>query len=235
MLDMLKSVRDRFSEKTKLIIYISATAVIFVICALTPLAFRGEIITDGIFDTGQRAALFAKYIHSDKTIKTKVDNKPDKTEIKYCKSVFENVYDSCVIDEVAGKTVTEGYDFLTISDGENDLRVCRMWVQDQGDWTNWLDVYMDVDTGFIYYLYISSTCLYNANKYYDSAPTDLSTKSVAELIASGTGFGLKLLNWSGNPEATGTAYTTLDGDVIIWDINCLYYPSSMLDIKICVA
>ena len=66
-------------------------------------------------------------------------------------------------------------------------------------------------------------------------PAEFNTKSVAELICAETGFALKLLNWSGNAEDTGTAYTAMDGEAIIWDISCSYYPSSMLDVKICVA
>ena len=48
MINKLKSVRDRFSEKTKLIIYVSTAVLVFIVCSLVPLAFRGDIITDGI-------------------------------------------------------------------------------------------------------------------------------------------------------------------------------------------
>lgn len=235
MLNKLKALRDRLNEKTKLTVYIVAAVTVFIFCALIPLAFRGEIITDGIFDTGERAVVFSKYIAGDSSVKMKVDDKPDKAEIKYCESVFEDLYDLSVADQAVEKTITEGYQFMTLSDGDNSLRLCRMWVQDQGDWTNWLDVYIDVDTGFVYYLYISSICLYNPDRYYSSFDSSFNTKNVADIIAKETGFNLKVLNWSGQNEDTGTAYTAFNGESLIWSINCSVYPSSMVDIKICVA
>ncbi len=235
MINKLKSVRDRFSEKTKLIIYVSTAVLVFIVCSLVPLAFRGDIITDGIFDTGERASMFAKYIDSDKSVKVRVNDKPDKAELKYCEKLFENIYDFCIVDNAEGKIITQDHQFLSLSDGENTMNVCRMWIQDQGDWTNWLDVYMDVDTGFIYYLYVSSICLLNGEQYYDAFPAELNARQIADFIASETGFELKLLNWSGNAEDTAAAYTAMDGEAIIWEINCSSYPSSMLDVKICVA
>ena len=235
MINKLKSVRDRFSEKTKLIIYVSTAVLVFIVCSLVPLAFRGDIITDGIFDTGERASMFAKYLDSDKSVKVRVNDKPDKAELKYCEKLFENIYDFCIVDNAEGKIITQDHQFLSLSDGENIMNVCRMWIQDQGDWTNWLDVYMDVDTGFIYYLYVSSICLSNGGQYYDAFPAELNARQIADFIASETGFELKLLNWSGNAEDTAAAYTAMDGEAIIWEINCSSYPSSMLDVKICVA
>lgn len=235
MLDKLKVFRDRFSEKTKLTIYIGAAVFVLLISALLPLAFRGEIITDGIFDTGERSVMFSKYISGDKSIRMKIDDKPTKAEVKYCEKVFDDMYERCILDNAVSKNITEGSEFITLSDGENSMRLCRMWMQNQGDWTNWLDIYIDAETGFVYYLYVSSICLDNGGSYYDAVDSGLSSRLIADRIASETGFGLKILNWSGNAEDKATAYTTLNGEAIIWDIYCSYYPSSMLDLKICVA
>ncbi len=233
MLNKMKSFRDRFSEKTKLIIYITTAAVVFVFCALIPLAFRGDVIVDSIFDTGARASMFAQYMEKSSEVRVKVDSKPDKAEIKYCDNIFDELYERCILDQKNGKSVTEGQEFIVLSDKENSMRMCHMWVQDQGDWTNWFDIYMDVDTGFVYYLYVSSICLNNAELYYYDS--DISAKTVADEIAAETGFGLEILNWSGKAEDTATAYTYSRGESLIWNINCSYYPASMLDLKISVA
>jgi len=233
MLKGLRNFRDRFSEKTKLTIYICTAVIVFIFCALIPLAFRGDIIVDSIFDTGARAAMFSQYIEKSSSVRVKVDDKPDKAEVKYCEGLFEDLYERCVPDKKDVKIVTEGQQFMTLSDGDNSMRVCRMWVQDQGDWTNWMDVYMDVETGFVYYLYVSSICLSNPELYHNEA--EVNVKTVADAIAAETGFGLEILNWSGRAEDMATAFTYLDGEALIWNINCSYYPTSMLDIKISVA
>lgn len=235
MLEKLKNLKSTLSDKTKLLFYVAAAIIVLISCSVLPLAFRGEVITDNVFDTGERAVMFAKYISKDNSVRYKTDDKPEKSEIKYCSAVLDKIVEEYRIDNVSGKTITEGSDFLVLSDGENSMRVCRMWVQDQGDWTNWIDVYIDADTGFIYSLYISSICMYNGNDYYSAIEGDFNAKTVADLIAKETGFELKVLNWSGKAEDTATAYTAMNGEAIIWNINCSYYASSMLDVKICVA
>ncbi len=235
MLDGLKRFRDSFSEKSKMLIYVSTAIIVLVISCLLPLAFRDGNITDGVFDTGDRAAMFAKYVNNDKSIRYKADDKPEKAELKYCESIFDELASYCILDSNSRKTVTEGYQFINLSDNENNMRLCRMWLQDKGDWTNWMEVYIDVDTGFVYYLYISSVCLDNADKYYSAIESELNAKSLASLIAKETGYDLKIVNWSGKAEDTATAYTAMDGDALIWNIYCSYYASSMLDVKISVA
>ena len=235
MINKMKAVRDRISEKTKLIIYISAAAFVFVVSCLLPLAFRGEIISDGIFDTGERAVVFSRYMNKDDSVKVKVITKTDKAEEKYCRNIFEELYAEAVLDEKDSKASEEGCEFLELKDGINSMRVCHMWLQNQGDWTNWVDVYIDVDTGFVYYLYVSSICLKNPELYYDAAASDFNARNAAEIVAERSGFALKILSWSGKAEDTATAYTALDGEAIIWNINCSYYPSSLMDLKISVA
>ena len=140
-----------------------------------------------------------------------------------------------MLDEAPRKTVTEGCSFVDISDGEKKMRLCRMWLQDKGDWNNWLDVYIDVDTGFIYYLYISSICVDNAQKYYSAIDGEMNSKTVASMISKETGYELKLVSWSGKNEDTAMAYMASNGEALMWNINCSYYATSMLDIKISVA
>lgn len=235
MAKCIKRLRERLAGRTGLMIHICAVCLVFLFCALVPMAFRGEIIDDSVFDSGARAAMFSRYMEKNSDVRVKVDEKPGTAEIKYCTKVFDGIYDRCVLDVKDGKLITQGQEFMTLSDGENSMRLCRMWVQDQGDWTNWLDVYIDAETGFVFYLYVSSICLSNSMDYSDSLDPGFNCKTVADVIAAETGYGLEMLSWSGRAEDTATAYTYSDGEAIIWSINCSYYPSSMLDLKICVA
>lgn len=233
---MLKRLRDELSEKTKLIIYIGITAVVFITACLLPLAFKGKNLgEDHFFDTGERAAMFVQYQKGSKSISSKTIDSPAKADSKYCDSVMDELIAMCRLDNRAGKILSEGSEYVVISDGENSMRLCRMWIQDEGDWTNWMDVYFDMDTGYVYYLYVSSICLNNGNEYSNAIEGQFNSKSVAELIARTTGFDLKHFSWSGNVEDTAYAVTGLEGDIVCWNINCTYYASTMLDVRISVA
>ncbi len=234
MLNKLKKFRDFFSEKTKMYIYVGTTLLVLIASCLLPLAFGGSL-SENLSQPGEKAAMFVKYINKDKSIRYKVNPKPSNNQIKFCESVFDELAGYCILDNNSRKTVSEGYEFISLSNGEINMELCRMWLQDQGDWTNWMDVYMDVDTGFVYYIYVSSICVYNNQKYVSSIDSELNSKNIASMIAKETGYDLRMVNWSGKAEDTATAFTSMNGDALIWNINCSYYPSSILDIKISVA
>lgn len=235
MLDKLKKFRDSFSERTKMLIYVGAAILVFILSCFLPLAFRSSAAAEPGFGNGARASMFVKYINNDSSIRFKVDDEPDNGELKRCEAIFDELSSYCIIDKVSRKTVTEGCQFINLSDGENQMRICRMWFQDQGDWTNWMDVYMDADTGFVYYLYINSTCVSNGRDYSSAIEEgELSVKTLASSIAKETGYDLKVLNWTGKTEDAASIYTVLNGDALIWNISSIYYPSSYLDIKITV-
>ncbi len=234
MVDRLLKFRDSFSEKSKMFIYILTACLVFLTSCFLPLAFRGDNFISDDFDTGKRAAMFVKYQSGDKTIREKVNNKPNSADIKFCQDIFDEIIGYGILDEAPRKTVTEGYSFVNISTGETSMRLCRMWLQDKGDWNNWIDVYIDVDTGFVYYLYISSICE-NSKNYHSAVEGELNAKSVASTIAKETGYDLKIVNWSGKAEDTAAAYMASNGEALIWNINCSYYDATMLDIKISVA
>jgi len=235
MLNKLKIARDTLSEKTKLLIYVIVTGAIFVTGCFLPLAFRGGGPDDLSFSTGERAAMFVKYNAKDSGIRYKIISDPEKEMQKFCDGKFDEIAGRCILDIASRRNLTEGQDFIHLTDGDKSMTLCRMWLQDQGDWTNWIDLYLDAETGFVYYLYVSSTCVDNFEEYATAIEEELSSKTLASLLAKETGFDLKVVNWSGRPEDTATAYTSLNGSAIVWSINCSYFPSSLLDIKISVS
>ncbi len=233
---MLKRLRDELSEKTKLIVYVSITIAVFITACLLPLAFAGRGEDSGLyFDNGRRAAMFLSYQNGSKDISSKVLDSLSSADEKFCGNRFSQLKSLCRIDGKSGKTITEGKEYIILSDGDNSMRLCRMWLQDEGDWTNWMDVYFDADTGFVYYLYVSSICLSNGDNYLTALEDGFNTKTVAGLIAQHTGAALKHFSWSGNAEDSAYAVTSIGGDTVCWTVNCTYYPATMLDVKISVA
>ncbi len=235
MLNNLKKVRDTVSEKTKLLIYLVVASLVFIIACILPLAFKGDRLISPDFKTGERAAMFVRYNSSDTSVRYKVITEPDSSLEKLCQSRFDEIVSGCMIDSSSRSTLTEGSQYVTLTDGENTMQLCRMWLQDEGDWTNWIDVYMDAETGFIYYIYLSSICVNNIANYTDAIEGELSAKTLASSIAKETGYDLKVVNWSGKTEDSATAYTVKNGDALVWTIYCSYHPAFMLDIKISVS
>ncbi len=235
MLNKLKKARDTLSEKTKLLIYVLVAGAVFLTSCFMPLAFRGDGLADPSFTTGERAAMFVKYNAKDSSIRYKVINDPEKDQLKFCEERFNEIAGSCILDTASRKMLTEGQTFIYLTDGDKSMTLCRMWLQDKGDWTNWIEIYMDAESGFIYYLYVSSTCVSNNDSYASAIEEELNAKILASLLAKESGYDLKVVNWSGKTEDSATAYTSLDGSALVWEIYCSYYPSAILDVKISVA
>lgn len=234
MLNKLKTIRDSISEKTKAYVYIGTALLVLAISCLLPLAFSNSAAVNEV-SRGEKAAIFVKYVNKDKSVRYKVNNKPTNAQLKFCESVFDDIVSMSISDSASRNTLNEGTEYITLSYKDDKLELCRMWLQDQGDWTNWLDVYFDAQTGEILYLYISRVCVYNNNKYINADMIVPDCKSIASSLSEESGYEIKLLNWSGKSEDTATAYTVLDGDALIWSINCIYHSSSIVDIKISVA
>lgn len=234
MLNKLKIFRDSVSEKAKAYIYVGTALLVFAISCLLPLAFANSSDANSAV-RGEKAAIFVKYMSKDKAVRYKVNQKPTYAQTKYCESVFDEISSYCILDSASRKTLSEGVEFISLSHEGDELEICRMWQQDQGDWTNWIDVYFDAYTGDIFYLYVSSVCVYNNQKYHSALEGDLDCRSIASALSKESGYELKVLSWSGKSEDTATAYTALDGEALIWNINCNYHPTSILDIKISVA
>ena len=235
MIKKLTKTSEQMSEKTKMLIYVAAACAVLIFCALFPLAFRGSGPADPDFSAGERSAMFVKYNSKNADIRYKVIKEPEKSMLKFCDDRFDQISSIAIIDSASRKLVTAGEEYLSLTDGKKTMTLCHMWLQDEGDWTNWLDIYMDAETGFIYYIYLSSVCVNNFGAYANAIEEEPDAKSIASLLAKENGYDLKLVNWSGKSEDTAMAYTTRDGSAVVWNIYCSYYPASLLDIKISVS
>lgn len=234
MISKLKQFRDSLSEKTKKYVYIGTALLVFLISCFLPLAFSGGADASSA-NENEKAFIFVKYINNEKYVKSKINTKPGNTKIKFCEEIFNEILANGVIDNASRKTISEGYEFINVSYEGESIELCRMWLQDQGDWTNWVDIYIDAETGFVYYLYISGICVYNNTEYLDAFDVNPDCRNIASYIAEKYGYNLEIVNWSGKSEDSAKVFMRLGGEALVWNINCSYHPGSLMDIKISVA
>ena len=89
-----------------------------------------------------------------------------------------------------------------------------------------------MDTGEVYYLYVSSKCISNGEVYLDALPEGFNTQIAAEQIARDRGCELIKVVWSGKTGDTATAvYLDGGGSAFCMELTCTYYQSSLLDVK----
>lgn len=222
------------NDKMKLLSYGIAAAVCFLLAALLPLAFAGNGEAPDYLNRGERAAIFAAYWNGEQdSVSAERIDQPGKRDVESCEKRFAELLDKCTFDLVPGEMQSSGSEYLTLTANEDDeISICRIWRQRQGDWRNWIDVCFDVDTGELYYLYLSSECLKNQSDYSDILPGELSAGFVAEYIDSMTDYKLINIDWSGRSGDDATAIFQINGSAIIVKISCVYHKSTLVDIKL---
>lgn len=228
-----KRARPASDERTRLIISAAAAAVFLVAALLIPLAFRGgrqEVQTDA---RGARAELFAAYWSGEREgLEVLGGESIAKKYAPDCEERINAIISDCTFDKNELLTQSEGHEYLTVRRGEDEVTLCRFWRQYQGDWRNWLDVCFDADTGDVYYLYLSSECVKNRPEYAMSMPAGLDAGYVADRLAEREGSRLLSSEWSGSSADPLTAIYSVDGSAIKMSISCIYYESTLIDIKL---
>lgn len=223
------------TEKLRTIIAASLTAAILVAAALVPLAFRdrAETVEKTGLDAGERAALFAEYWSGNGDVKSERIEKPSKSSVEACEKLMDDFVEKYTLDEELSGSDTRGSEYTLISGENGDMRICRMWMQYKGDWQNWMDMCFDMDTGSVYYFYMSSECLFNGNRYLGKVEGGLDAAAVADKIAEELRLDLEYLDWSGKSEDAATAVYITNGRALRLSINCIYYESTLIDVKVC--
>jgi hypothetical protein len=221
----------------KLIICGGVTAAIFLLAALLPLGFRGgDTGNETSLSAGERVSIFSAYWNGGGENCT-VENlsKLSSTEQDYCTARMSEVTARCLIDTANGLISSQGEEYLKIENNTGAIRLCRMWLELQGDWRSWIDMCFDMDSGEIYYFYLSTECVSTPEKYskYSSILSDeLDTEYVAEYIAAERDIRLLHTDWDGDPAHSASAIYTVSGSTVYMEISCIYY-DALLDIKFC--
>lgn len=199
-----------------------AAAGFLLLCAMLPLAFSGEeqppdgpgntdmsqptpaVPTYTPIELDERAGLFDAYFNGDagSIIKTELkagDIEPAQTAAK-CQDALEHLIAALSIDKAEENYVNaSGINYYALVDNRSgaSIRVAEGFRDWNGDWKNWLRICIDMDTMDIYYVYLSSNCLCNFDRYaYIGADT------IARAFGESLGFELEGYNEDG-PTADG--------------------------------
>lgn len=162
---------ERWNEKTRMIAIAIVTGAILLFAMLFPLAFLQNAETEAPKEAATldaRSALFAEYWAAgdeQANFLAEVALPPDGAKLERCEALMAEIVAACIADTQLEALTPTGHDYVTISDGETDVNLCRMWMERKGDWRNWLDVCFDADSGEIYYLYLSCERLSNSESY----------------------------------------------------------------------
>ncbi len=224
------------NDRMKLIIYGGVTAAVFVVSALVPLLFRGGEAArpqkDGL-SAGDRAAVFAAYWNGpDEDCQVSIIGEPKKDELERCSARMDEISLMCLADKSSGDVKSEGSEYVSVSRGGDEIRLCRMWLEVQDDWRSWLDVCFDMDTGDVYYFYLSADCLTNPGKYLTLIPDGMDADRIAAHLAREKGYELLHLSRDDADEVV-TAIYNAEGSAVCMSISCVCYKSALIDVKIC--
>ena len=220
-------------EKGSLILAASVTGALLLLALLLPLAFRTSTIpaseeSDVLFSVEQRSRLFAAWWTGAEDEKPRSEklSEPGEETIEFCRKRMRALVELCVPDQGLEETEPTGSDYTRVIGDGGAIRVCRMWLEAQGDWQNWMDVCFDADTGDIYYLYVSRSCLRNADRYRSDEP--LTAARVAERLAKELDGTLRHFE----PTENGAvALISAEGGTVIYGLKCVNY-DRLIDVKV---
>lgn len=120
-----------------------------------------------------------------------------------------------------------------ISDSGKSLPLIHIYCEWISDWSNWMDVYIDEETGKILYAYFSGSCLNNGGEYASEYPEVLSLEELSLLYTDYMGYSIENLKYSENPNENALILTCSDGSREgRFMINLIYYAGTMYDVKI---
>ena len=115
--------------------------------------------------------------------------------------------------------------------GGAKLPVIRMFLQWQVNWNNWIDVYIDGDSGKILYLYASGSCINQVKT--DETALVPSLDLIASVFSEHSGYKQLGSERSTNPDENAINVLFTDGTANEeYKINLIYYPGTMYDLKI---
>lgn len=228
------------NDRMKLIIYGGVTAAVFVVSALVPLLFRGgeaqarERENAGL-SPGSRAEIFDAYWNGGgEGCRVSLIDEPDSGALELCSARMSQISLLCLADKNSGQVKAEGSEYILVGRGEDEIRLCRTWMELQSDWRIWLDVCFDMDNGDVYYFYLSAECVSNPYKYSELIPDGMDAGDIAEHIAQQRGYELMHLNREGGgSNAAATAIYTSEGSAVCMSISCACYKTALIDVKIC--
>ena len=230
----------RWNEQTRFFTMAGIAVALLFVALLLPLAFRragagqsGPEDGDGAEDPAAlaelKASLFSDYWQGAGDIELKILEHPSSKTTELCQARMDALVERYIDDLALGSPIAQGSEYTVISRGDVQLRLCRMWLQVQGDWHNWMDVCMDAETGSLYYFYMSRECLTNRGLYSFSGDEKPTVELLADRLAEDWGSRLRHVQRDGMGK--GTAVLGAASGTLAFEISCITY-DALIDIKI---
>ncbi|NLV86680.1 MAG: hypothetical protein GX025_05630 [Clostridiales bacterium] len=120
-----------------------------------------------------------------------------------------------------------------ISDSGKSLPLIHIYYEWISDWSNWMEIYIDEETGKTLYAYFSGSCLNKGGEYASDYPEVLSLEELSLLYTDYMGYSIENLKHSENPNENALILTCSDGSREgRFMINLIYYAGTMYDVKI---
>ena len=207
-------------------------AFVFLVSALLPLLVqnKSEPVDEVSLDMRRRSAVYLHYSAGGTgcTVEKKSADDLSAEETAASDEAISALKTAFVVDREDVILTSEGTEYLTITYGGETIRVCHYFREWSGDWGNWMEAYVDADSGDPYYLYVSSQRKANA----DYSDIRMDNRSNAELLASAAGFELISFTETG-ANAASAVYLT-GNSAAKYTMSCIYHVNNLLDIKFVV-
>lgn len=146
----------------------------------------------------------------------------DGTAPEFLTNEMGGIVDSVIIENLTISTV-----------GGAELSLIHCYYEWTHDWSNWIEVYIDAETGKLLYIYMSGQCLGDGAGFAESYPEIISLEGLRDVYAEYMGFTATDSVYSQNPNENAITVTYTDGTSSVnYHINRIYYPGTMYDIKI---
>ena len=220
----------QWNDRTKLALAAIATGVALLFSMLFPLAFRAHGKPEEETATlrlEERAALFARYWSGAESTAAETFEIPDTRMTADCAAAMQRITERAIFDRKLADTGPDGMEYLSITENEQTVTVCHMWLERSGDWKNWMDVYFDAETGEIYYLYLSCGRLTDSASY--AGVSEFDWEQAAEALTEYLDAALRYA--AAEENGTHTAVLSTENGSICYRMECLAY-DSLIDVKI---
>lgn len=153
----------------------------------------------------------------------------DEENLASCKELAADLRSRLSLDIGKGRRSAGGEECLGVG---GRLTLYHCWEEWTGDWSNWLEMFIDTDTREVYYFYISSSCVQNFERYTDAVSRGFNAESAAKLWGDVVGIGTPAVSWSGNPDEPADAvYGTVRYRVYAKYYFDADYPTGLFDMK----
>ena len=153
--------------------YLSA-ALLLSVCLLLPLAFVPKPETalvepESVLEADSRVQTFALYDGSELEQAPIESGALPADSLARSEGIFAAVMENLVIDggEV-GQEIGSGTNSYALERGGDRMLVTELYREWNGDWHNWLRIWLDAESGVVYRLYYSANVLENAGAYVSS-------------------------------------------------------------------